>query len=261
LVGKNHTEPQIIAGTHTSSIHPIPQIPDAMVSQAFIANFDHPCLALSDDGLYIFVSYSVPFTDDTLNTFNKCHIFYQYAKTSDMVWSNPIQVTTSGPNSYDERYASINRVVPNQGGFYTIYLVYQKDRQPGSAAYLDNAPLSRAKLVFRKITDATAIGVKNNNEIVKEFRLSQNYPNPFNPTTVISFNVRNNSDITLKVYNVSGQLVSTLLNGERFTAGTNKVEFNASSLPSGAYFYTITATETGSSNVLFRDSKKMILVK
>jgi hypothetical protein len=253
LVGKNATEPKIIAGTHTSPVNPIPQIPDAMVSQAFIANFDHPCFALSDDQQYIFISYSVPFQDDTLNMFNKCHIFYQYAKTSDMIFSTPIQITASGPNSYDERYASLDRIAINQGGYYTIYIVYQKDPQPGSFAYLDNAPESRASLMFRKITDATLIGVRNNNEIVKEFKLDQNYPNPFNPTTRITYSIGKESFVTIKVYDVVGKEVMTLVNNKE-SAGNKEVVFDATNLPSGVYFYTIKA---GS----FSDTKKMVLVK
>jgi hypothetical protein len=263
LVGKNNNNPAIIAGTSTSPINPIPQVADfgTTHSQAFIANFDHVCLALSDDNQYIFASYSVPFQNDTLNNFNKCHIFYQYAKTSDMVWSTPILVTDSGANSWDERYCSLNRVAPSQGGGYTLYMVYQKKRQPGSYAYLDNAPECKASLTFRTITNASVIGIKNNHEVVNEFRLNQNYPNPFNPSTVITFNVRNTSQITLKVYNIAGQLVTTLLNNSVFESGVQNIEFNASSLASGVYFYTLTSNEIGSNKELFRDSKKMILVK
>jgi hypothetical protein len=253
MVGKNATDPQIIAGTHTSPVNPIPQIPDEMVAQAFMANFDHPCFALSDDQQYIFISYSVPFANDTLNTFNKMHIFYQYAKTSDMIFSAPIQVTNSGPTSFDERYASINRVAPNQGGYYTVYIVYQKDPQPGSFAFSDNAPESRASLIFRKITDATLIGIRNNNETVKEYRLEQNYPNPFNPTTNITYSIPKETFVNIKVYDVLGKEIMTLVNG-RESAGTKVVVVDASNLPSGIYFYTINA---GS----FSDTKKMVLVK
>lgn len=257
LVGKNTEEPQIIAGTHTSSIHPIPQIPDAMVQQAFISNFDHMCLSISDDQQYIFISYSCPFTADTLNGFNKCHIFYQFANLSTMVWSVPIQVTLSGPNSYDERYASINRVTPSAGG-YTVYFVYQKDPQPGSSSYSDNAPITRASLIFRKVTSAITVGVEKNEGVVHEYNLSQNYPNPFNQETKIKFSLPHPSKggaqaVKLVVYDILGREVTTLVN-EKLRPGTYEVEWDAGNYPSGVYFYSIQAD-------YYKETKKMILVK
>ncbi len=85
------------------------------------------------------------------------------------------------------------------------------------------------------------------------FGLSQNYPNPFNPTTVISYQLSALSQVTLKVYDILGREVATLVN-ERQTAGTHSVEFNAGNLPSGAYFYRITAGN-------FSDVKKLMVIK
>ncbi len=83
--------------------------------------------------------------------------------------------------------------------------------------------------------------------------LEQNYPNPFNPSTTISFSLPNSGNISLKVYNVVGQEVATLLNGYK-TVGQYNVTFNASNLSSGVYFYRLDA---GSYTV----AKKMLLVK
>ncbi|MEP0862573.1 MAG: T9SS type A sorting domain-containing protein, partial [Ignavibacterium sp.] len=89
--------------------------------------------------------------------------------------------------------------------------------------------------------------------IPKEFALSQNYPNPFNPTTVISWQSPVASHQTLKVYDILGNEVVTLVDEHR-EAGRYKVEFDASSLASGVYIYKLTA---GS----FVSSKKMMVVK
>jgi aminopeptidase N len=86
-----------------------------------------------------------------------------------------------------------------------------------------------------------------------QFSLEQNYPNPFNPSTTIEFNIPQNGFITLKVFNVLGREVATLVNGQ-VEAGKHKVEFDASNLNSGVYFYKV---ESGS----FADTKKMILIK
>ncbi len=91
------------------------------------------------------------------------------------------------------------------------------------------------------------------NQVPEGFALSQNYPNPFNPVTNIDFSVPNQTNVTLKVFNLIGQEVSTLVN-EMKTAGTYRVSFDASKLSSGAYFYRLTAGN-------FTSVKKMVLVK
>ncbi len=86
-----------------------------------------------------------------------------------------------------------------------------------------------------------------------EFQLDQNYPNPFNPTTNISFSIPNESHVTLKVYNILGYEIATLVNKE-MKSGNYTVKFNGSSLPSGIYFYRLQAND----NVA---TKKLILLK
>ena len=86
-----------------------------------------------------------------------------------------------------------------------------------------------------------------------EFALSQNYPNPFNPNTVISYSIASEGNVTLKIFNSAGQQVSELVNAYQ-NAGIYNVEFNASSLSSGVYFYRLDANG-------FTATNKMILVK
>ena len=86
-----------------------------------------------------------------------------------------------------------------------------------------------------------------------EFDLSQNYPNPFNPTTRIEYTVPRNVYVKLTVYNVLGQQVSLLVEGNR-TAGKYTITWNASGMASGVYFYRL---ETGDSAIM----KKMMLMK
>lgn len=91
-----------------------------------------------------------------------------------------------------------------------------------------------------------------------EFSLQQNYPNPFNPSTKIEFLIAENSFVSLKVFDVLGQEVTTLIN-EELTAGLHTYDFNALGLNSGVYFYKI---ETNSiDGKAFNDVKKMILLK
>jgi len=87
---------------------------------------------------------------------------------------------------------------------------------------------------------------------VSQFRLS-NHPNPFNPTTTISYSIPDNQNVTIKVYDILGKEVATLVN-ETKTAGNHQVSFNAGHLSSGIYIYMI---QTNNFNV----SKKMLLIK
>ncbi|HLX12042.1 MAG TPA: T9SS type A sorting domain-containing protein, partial [Bacteroidota bacterium] len=93
------------------------------------------------------------------------------------------------------------------------------------------------------------------------YALDQNYPNPFNPTTNIKFNLQNDGLVTLKVFNILGQEVITLANREEYSAGSSEVQFNASNLPSGVYFYRILVNDTKSGAVKFMETHKMMLVK
>lgn len=91
------------------------------------------------------------------------------------------------------------------------------------------------------------------NQIPNGFSLSQNYPNPFNPATTIKFALPVSGNVTLKVFDVTGRLVSEIVNGN-LQAGLHEVNFNASNLSSGAYFYKLETKD-------FTDIKKMVLVK
>ena len=101
------------------------------------------------------------------------------------------------------------------------------------------------------------IKIKKQSAIPKEFKLSQNYPNPFNPLTKINYAIpklkSGKTNVTLKVYDILGRLVKTLVN-EFKEAGFYTVQFDGTNLSSGVYFYKI---EAGS----FVQSKKMVLVK
>ncbi|MBI5402561.1 MAG: T9SS type A sorting domain-containing protein [Ignavibacteriae bacterium] len=103
-------------------------------------------------------------------------------------------------------------------------------------------------------TVCSSVGIKNlDAEIPKEFKLFQNYPNPFNPTTNIKYQIVNNGFVSIKIYDIKGNEVESLVN-ENETAGTYIVSLNASNYPSGVYFYKIQAGD-------FSETKKMILLK
>ena len=100
----------------------------------------------------------------------------------------------------------------------------------------------------------SSVGVeKGKDRLPTNYSLSQNYPNPFNPSTSISYHLPVNGFVTLKVYDVLGDEVATLVNGEKH-AGEYEIEFDAANLSSGVYFYQLQA---GS----LVETKKMLLLK
>ena len=102
--------------------------------------------------------------------------------------------------------------------------------------------------------DTIAVSVDdNNNSMPSKYLLSQNYPNPFNPSTVIEFSLPQKANVSLKVFNSLGQEVAELINSEMF-AGYHSVNFNATNLSSGIYFYRITSGN-------FTQTNKMLLLK
>ena len=99
-----------------------------------------------------------------------------------------------------------------------------------------------------------------------QYKLEQNYPNPFNPTTTLSFTLAQASFVTLKVYNILGQEVAALINREQMDEGPQEIEFDASNLASGVYFYRIKAEgiadpDNSIAGQTYVAVKKMVLVK
>jgi len=114
-------------------------------------------------------------------------------------------------------------------------------------------------LLLSAIANFTPTGVELIDETApRQYALEQNYPNPFNPTTSISFGLPNRQFTSLKVYDIVGNLITTLVNGE-MAAGNYRIRWNGlnssgNQAPSGIYFYTL---EAGS----FKQTKKMVLMK
>ncbi|MBI1805756.1 MAG: tyrosinase family protein [Ignavibacteria bacterium] len=116
------------------------------------------------------------------------------------------------------------------------------------------------------VQPAVIVPLENSTDIPLAYRLEQNYPNPFNPSTTIEFNLPEESYVTLKIYNILGQEVATLLDRELLDDGSQEVVFDARNLASGVYFYRMEADGIGSAEEAvagqkFVSAKKMILLK
>jgi len=104
------------------------------------------------------------------------------------------------------------------------------------------------KINVTPMTDLTV-----NNSLVNDYNLKQNYPNPFNPSTTISFDLPKDDFVKIKIYDLTGRLISTLINTQ-LNKGSYSVNFNAGNLSSGVYFYILETTD-------FKDTKQMLLLK
>jgi hypothetical protein len=131
--------------------------------------------------------------------------------------------------------------------FYISEIIYY------SVTSVDNKGNESGKTNITPIYKTVGIGKNDNSSLPVKCFLYQNYPNPFNPNTLINYSVAKEGNVKLTVYNIMGKKVADIIN-ENKPAGNYSVNFNASDLPSGIYFYKL---EAGS----FSQIKKMILIK
>jgi photosystem II stability/assembly factor-like uncharacterized protein len=170
---------------------------------------------------------------------------------SDVCREDPTLVLTASYGA--QAYLSTN----NGAGFSTVSSglsgsgagIIVTDR--GTLIDQRTSGLYKMKIIYDIITDVNENIISS--AIPGSFNLYQNYPNPFNPSTKISFDIKNASDVKLIVYDIVGKEVKTLVNGFK-QPGQYEVEFNAQDLSSGIYYYRISAGE-------FISTKKMLLVK
>ncbi|MCA9734331.1 T9SS type A sorting domain-containing protein, partial [candidate division KSB1 bacterium] len=185
--------------------------------------------------------------------------------------SNPPSATTGGAGEYEFQ---IN-VAPLSDGTSDVRWILKK----GDGSYymegrvLDSAPLTSFNSLVVGVGDgatATSLLLRDvevsmtdeliptsvtgsNSTIPDHFSLEQNYPNPFNPTTTIEYALPENSEVTLKIYDVTGRVVTELIKGQQ-NAGYHKVVFDASHLATGVYFFKLEAND-------FTNVKKLMLIK
>ena len=159
-------------------------------------------------------------------------------------------------NDVNHHSFSHTRVYDVSAGFHDFYAVVQNSVEQDGNGIVD---------IYASLTVEFFPGVVNDvqysNDIPVNYLLSQNYPNPFNPNTKIQYAVSSRQFVSLKIYDILGKEIETLVNEEKPT-GTYEIIWNAESLPSGVYFYQLRAVDpsTGSGQV-FVETKNMILLK
>jgi hypothetical protein len=172
------------------------------------------------------------------NSADPVEITGYYNLNEDYLVENPVPFTVP---AFDNVSLDI-KFKPSEDGYFKDYLHIRSDTETSRVAQV-MILAGRTDTIFSVIED----------EIIYYYVLEQNYPNPFNPSTTIKFQLPELSFVTLKVYDVLGNEIKTLVNEEK-VVGNYEVEFNATRLPSGIYFYRL---QSGS----FVETKKMVLMK
>ncbi len=190
--------------------------------------------------------------NDTATVVNGYQLMRVLHKVSGNLWRIDI-VAPAGTNAgvYEYKFAAVypfadtvnggSSPLDNEGGFGQNHSFVLSDKPSG--------------FVFNhQFGNFNPVGVERvDNALPTAYALSQNYPNPFNPSTTINYSIPEAGLVTVKVFNLLGQEVATLVNTQQAT-GNYKVSFNASSLSSGIYLYSIQVNN-------FKTTKKMILMK
>jgi len=198
-------------------------------------------------------------TNNVYNVINKIFIDANGVKSSTVslnykIGSNDSYHTVSMDSVVFNNTLKYKYVFPASinGDSIKFYFQYQTT---GGSSVREPAGSNYYKFSYGSMNISNLTSVKNNDAIPSQFYLSQNYPNPFNPSTVISYKLSVTSKVSLKVYDLLGREVATLVNEERLPGSYNS-QFSIlnSQLPSGVYFYRLQAGD-------FSETKKMILIK
>ncbi len=153
----------------------------------------------------------------------------------------------------DWSYPSISVWNDNSSSLLYANVCALRDSIPGNYPNSTNNGQSFAELYYIRLSTNHTIGINENQQTVLKYSLSQNFPNPFNPKSVIKYQISKSSFVSLKIYNVNGKEVSSIVN-ETLPPGEYETTFDGSNLPSGVYFYKLSAGD-------FTDTKKMVLIK
>ena len=194
---------------------------------------------------------------------------YQFADLGNGSWNVGFQAKQTQSNSPFHRMPLTIRITFASGPDTTFRIdntsnnqiwIWTFDRQPTAFAFdpLNDIVLKTGTTAAGVVPGTIGISV-NTTELPRVFALRQNYPNPFNPVTNIKFDIPKRSNVTLKVFDVTGSIVTEIYNGLS-EPGLYTADFDAVNLASGIYYYEMAAiSESGS--IYFRDVKKMVVVK
>ncbi len=210
-------------------------------AQSFYNNYLHSTYVVDFGGSYILTGFTGdPITDGMIIPLNSV-----YTRSPDQISAfdasaTPIVQFGSGPN--------INSVKADDGTHKVVYFGFAFE-QLNDLTIADTL----VKRSVQWLTEGIVLDNPVEESVPSEYTLEQNYPNPFNPATTISYSIPKESQVSLVIFDIMGRQVAELVNSKQ-SAGSYNIQFDASSVASGTYFYKLTAGE-------FISVKKMVLLK
>ncbi|MFC2094110.1 T9SS type A sorting domain-containing protein [Bacteroidota bacterium] len=195
---------------------------------------------------WVIAPYSA--TEDSI----PCDLWYSTRALTDAAWSEEINMTETTLMNEDGAHLAPYLASVTTGDATEYYGFSMFWYEAGNTGTLVNS-LNPAVVYIAAVNVGSTVGVEGDVSSVADYSLAQNYPNPFNPNTSISYSLAERSAVSLKVYDILGNEVVTLVNTTQ-GIGAYEVNFNAANLASGLYIYTLKA---GS----FTSTKKMMLLK
>jgi hypothetical protein len=206
-----------------------------------------PSIGLS--GSTIVVAYQGFQPDLDARGYNYSDVWYVASSDGGNSWGDPQRITNTATT--DERYPSVSKW--NAPGQFNM-VWSQKTGASGLYAFPGGADTVRTSQVFLRINPIVfTTGVEDQEPVPGNFSLEQNYPNPFNPATKIDYAVGRAGLVTIKVFDILGKEVATLLDAN-VQPGSYQVAFDGSRLASGIYLYKMTAGN-------FTETRRMLLVR
>ena len=196
-----------------------------------------PAICVDDFG-----GINIIYYDDRNTTSDSAEIFLSRSTDGGNIWNDfPISNHRFKPQAIGglgQGYQGDNIAVISSGNNLMAF-------------WMDN--FSGTYQIWQNKISLISLSIKNINTFPKQFSLKQNYPNPFNPKTKIKYEIAKSGFVSLKIYDVLGREIKTLVN-ENKNVGFYEIEFDANNLNSGIYFYKLTTNN-------FSEMKKMILIK
>lgn len=263
----NRCIPIFYTDTLNSGPNSVPFSPSGGINDVFVP-VCRPVIGTSGGALFVAAQVATDSVDtfiwpgNTDTTITPYRALYLAASGNrGLSWKRPVKITPTGGPNVDYCWPSMSKRNDSTAASYFVNMTVQARPRAGSnvnsigsSTTVIPRPWTLNTMQYIRVEIPRPVLIENISSVAKGFSLVQNFPNPFNPSTSIRFALPTKSNVVLKIYDIAGKEVATLINNEAVSAGLNEVTFNGVNLASGVYFYSITAGN-------FKDTKKMMLIK